>query len=32
MFPNAEEVFHTALPGFQQVYRDDLAVVLSKQR
>ena len=32
MFPNAGEVFRTAFPGFQQVYRDDLAVVLSKQR
>lgn len=30
MFPNAEAVFQTSFPGFQQVYSDDLAVVWSK--
>ena len=31
MFPNPEEVFRFSLPGFREVYRDDLAVVLIKQ-
>lgn len=31
MFPNPEEVFRFSLPGFREVYRDDLAVVLTKQ-
>jgi hypothetical protein len=30
MFPNPEVVFRAAFPGFKVVYRDDLAVVLSK--
>ena len=32
MFPNSEEVFRLAFPGFHQVYRDDLAVVMTKQQ
>jgi hypothetical protein len=31
MFPNPDEVFQAAFPGFKQVYRDEMAVVLSKQ-
>jgi hypothetical protein len=31
MYPNPQEVFQAAFPGFHEVYRDDLAVVLSKQ-
>lgn len=30
MFPNPEEMFRATFPGFHEVYRDDLAVVLSK--
>ena len=30
MFPNAEAVFQSSFPGFEQVYSDDLAVVWSK--
>ena len=32
LFPNPEEMFRAALPGFHEVYRDDLAVVLSRQQ
>ena len=32
MFPNSEEVFRNTFPGFHEVYRDELAVVLSKQQ
>lgn len=31
-YPNPEEVFQKVFPGFQQVYRDDVAVVLTKPR
>jgi hypothetical protein len=31
LFPNAEEVFRSKFPGFHKVYRDDLAVVLTRQ-
>lgn len=31
MFPNREENFAAAFPGFHEVYRDDLAVVLTRQ-
>jgi len=31
LFPNPEEMFRATFPGFHEVYRDDLAVVLSKQ-
>lgn len=31
MFPNREEIFRLAFPGFHEVYRDDLAVVLTRQ-
>jgi hypothetical protein len=31
MYPNPQEIFQAAFPGFHEVYRDDLAVVLSKQ-
>lgn len=29
-FPNREEILHLSFPGFREVYRDDLAVVLSR--
>ncbi|MGA7558512.1 MAG: hypothetical protein WBP73_11205 [Terriglobales bacterium] len=32
LFPNSEEVFRNTFPGFHEVYRDELAVVLSKQQ
>jgi hypothetical protein len=32
MFPNREEIFRLSFPGFHEVYRDDLAVVLTKQQ
>lgn len=31
IFPNPEEMFRTTFPGFRQVYKDELAVVLTKQ-
>lgn len=31
MYPNVEDVFHFTFPGFQEVYRDELAVVLTRQ-
>jgi hypothetical protein len=31
-YPNPDEAFKAAFPGFSVVYRDDLAVVLSKQK
>lgn len=31
LFPDPEEMFHSTFPGFHEVYRDDLAVVLSRQ-
>ncbi|MGB9196045.1 MAG: hypothetical protein WCB53_03870 [Terriglobales bacterium] len=31
LFPNPEEMFRSTFPGFHEVYRDDLAVVLSRQ-
>jgi len=30
-FPNSKEIFQASFPGFREVYRDDLAVVLTKQ-
>jgi hypothetical protein len=30
-FPNPDEMFRVTFPGFHEVYRDDLAVVLTKQ-
>jgi hypothetical protein len=32
LFPNPEETFRAVFPGFHEVYRDDLAVVLSRQQ
>ena len=32
LFPNPEEMFRATFPGFQVVYRDKLAVVLSRQQ
>jgi hypothetical protein len=32
MFPNREEIFRLSFPGSHEVYRDDLAVVLTKQQ
>ena len=32
MFPNKEEAFRLSFPGFHEVYRDDLALVLTKQQ
>jgi hypothetical protein len=31
LFPHPEEMFRVTFPGFHEVYRDDLAVVLSRQ-
>ncbi len=31
MFPNREEIFGATFPGFHEVYRDDQAVVLTRQ-
>jgi hypothetical protein len=31
MFPDREEIFRLAFPGFHEVYRDDLAVVLTRR-
>jgi hypothetical protein len=31
LFPDPEEMFRATFPGFHEVYRDDLAVVLTKQ-
>jgi hypothetical protein len=32
LFPNSEEMFRVTFPGFHEIYRDDLAVVLSRQQ
>ena len=32
LFPNPEEMFRAAFPGFHEIYRDDIAVVLSRQQ
>ena len=32
LFPNPEEMFRATFPGFHEVYRDELAVVLSRQQ
>ena len=32
LFPNPEEMFRVTFPGFHEVYRDDLAVVLTRQQ
>jgi len=31
LFPNPEEMFRATFPGFHEVYRDDLAIVLARQ-